>query len=1156
MSPAFPQRTHSLSRPRRNRRAVGHRSPLETTAAIGGLEQLERRELFAVSPIASVDWSTYFGSTNGGDSITSAWVIPATPQNGYGANGDLVVVNYNGQLKGIFTNTLNDSRFADKLVGTKNAETIAQYQVSEDGTRLYVAGTTRTPGWAINGFDTSVGLGNVKASNQVGSDEFGYDFRNNLIRLVQPTQDGFFSSFDMTNVLPSATAGAVTGQANYVTYVGADGEINASKDPYWLNGRDYINSFYVDPRQPEGTAYVAGTSKARIGNATVPADSGSFIDTARDFPEYAQSYDGILYSLKDRPHAPGSDQLNWKTYLSPTTPPTAPPTDDGDVNLDDYIWGGNVQSVDFVWSAHTGADGTGDKLIFMLGKVRASNINGASTVTRIVTMNETQLLNYDPTKATAADRRSRLEKWVNFQDFTYADPIEKIVVNQAARSDGSGTKGPAVFMRYGDMIRKIDLPRDGDVQFTATAFDMNGGAWSGWSKTFDTEIAPTAFSVAPNGERFYIASRVDGYSWSGYPQPAIGDTFPGISGGTGRSGGSDVAILEYNVAAPQANWMMLQGGDGTETPTALAALSDGTVLLMGTTDSKPSTRNPLGWIPSSETDPTKLGDKRRAPVSTANTIGLSTTFRGGTNDGFIVAIKTSNKVASKSEIDVGGVVNATYVPVASGTTAASTVTGTDFGRSAISGAGNERTFRIRNLGTEPLTFTAPQLIIPSWLALKSGSTLPATLAAGASADITFVVKTQTLGSYTGTVQILSNDADEGTYSFSVKAAVITPPPSTFSVAALASSVTEGNTGTTTASFTVTLTPGDPLPTYPLTVRYATQGVSATAGQDFVAIEQGTLTFNQGETTKTVTVTVNGDSSAEPDETFKLVLSAPSQGIISSEAAEATVMIANDDGEPLPLTIGFMPATVRVTEGNSGTRMAELTVGLNQASSTDVTVQYATANLTATAGSDYANSSGTLLIAAGSIQRTIQIPIWGDTAPEADEVFTVTLSDASAGAEITSAAASVTIANDDGAPRLPAVRVSKPSVIEGNSGSPKLSFVISLAKAVSTTTVLSVATVDGTAKAGKDYLAYAGNVTIPAGRSSATVTVNVIPNRTVDGNRTLSLRVSNGGTIVATGIGTIRDDDRAKASASRPVSQFAMAAAFAAYGPTTTTAKKK
>jgi hypothetical protein len=512
-----------------------------------------------------------------------------------------------------------------------------------------------------------------------------------------------------------------------------------------------------------------------------------------------------------------------------------------------------------------------------------------------------------------------------------------------------------------------------------------------------------------------------------------------------------------------------------------------------------------------------------------------------------------------SKIEVAAQMPSGAVAILDGSTSATVATGTDFGKVIIGAAGPRRTFTITNSGSRTLVLQTPSL--PQGFRISGGDAFdPTNLsvpANGGTRTFEIQVDSSVTGTFVGDISFGTNDPSASPFNFALKASVITQPPSTFSVAAEASSVLEGNTGTATARFTVTLTPGNPLPTYPLTVRYAAQGVTATAGQDFVAIEQRTLTFNQGETTKTVTVTVNGDTSSEPDETFKLVLSAASQGVISSDAGEATVTITNDDAPPAPLAIGFVPATVRVTEGNSGTRMAELTVVLNRATTTDVSVQYATANLTATAGSDYAAASGMLVIPAGSTQGAIRIPIWGDTAPEADEVFTVALSAATAGVEINPALASVTIANDDGAIPLPAVRISNPSVIEGNGGSPKLSFVISLAKALRTATVLSVATVDGTAKAGKDYLAYSGTVTIPAGRLSATVTVNVIPNRTVDGNRTLSLRVLSGSAGVATGVGTIRDDDRPTVSRSRQASQFALATAFASYAaaPASTTKKK-
>ncbi|AWM39736.1 Extracellular serine protease precursor [Gemmata obscuriglobus] len=101
------------------------------------------------------------------------------------------------------------------------------------------------------------------------------------------------------------------------------------------------------------------------------------------------------------------------------------------------------------------------------------------------------------------------------------------------------------------------------------------------------------------------------------------------------------------------------------------------------------------------------------------------------------------------------------------------------------------------------------------------------------------------------------------------------------------SVAEGNSGTTALTFTVTLS-APSLQT--VTVAYATADGTATAGTDYTAAS-GTLTFAPGETTKTVTVLVTGDTAAEADETFRLVLSSPVAAVI---AGNGTGTITNDD----------------------------------------------------------------------------------------------------------------------------------------------------------------------------------------------------------------------------------------------------------------------
>jgi hypothetical protein len=109
-------------------------------------------------------------------------------------------------------------------------------------------------------------------------------------------------------------------------------------------------------------------------------------------------------------------------------------------------------------------------------------------------------------------------------------------------------------------------------------------------------------------------------------------------------------------------------------------------------------------------------------------------------------------------------------------------------------------------------------------------------------------------------------------------------------------VTEGNAGTVSAVFTVSLSATS---TQPVTVAYATVNGSAVAGTDYVAAG-GTLTFAPGTLTQTVMVTVNGDTLPEPDETFFVNLSSSTNATIADAQGRGT--IRNDDTSPGSITV--------------------------------------------------------------------------------------------------------------------------------------------------------------------------------------------------------------------------------------------------------------
>src|SRR4051812_41531345 len=115
----------------------------------------------------------------------------------------------------------------------------------------------------------------------------------------------------------------------------------------------------------------------------------------------------------------------------------------------------------------------------------------------------------------------------------------------------------------------------------------------------------------------------------------------------------------------------------------------------------------------------------------------------------------------------------------------------------------------------------------------------------------------------------------------------------------------------------------------------------------------------------------------------------------------------DPVDPLVLSV----ADASVLEGDRGTSNATVAVTLSSASSQGITVSYRTADGSAKAKDDYTAASGTLTFQAGETRRTISVPIKGDRKREANEAFTVQLSNP-VGATINDGGATVTILNDD------------------------------------------------------------------------------------------------------------------------------------------------
>ena len=327
------------------------------------------------------------------------------------------------------------------------------------------------------------------------------------------------------------------------------------------------------------------------------------------------------------------------------------------------------------------------------------------------------------------------------------------------------------------------------------------------------------------------------------------------------------------------------------------------------------------------------------------------------------------------------------------------------------------------------------------------------------------------------------------------------------------SVTEGNAGTSGAGFTVTLSN----PSYQfITVNYVTADGTATAGSDYVT-KLDTATFAPGQLTQPISVTVNGDTTFEPNETFNLNLLGPVNATIADNQGVGT--INNDDAQP---TISIND--VSVSEGNVGTTSAGFTVSLSGASGQTITVNYATADGTATAGSDYVAGGGTVTFTPGQTSQPITVTINGDKAFEANEVFNVNLSGAT-NATIADNQGVGTITNDD---TQPTISIDDVSVSEGNAGTTSAAFTVSLSNWSSQTITVNYVTADGTATAGNDYVTAGGTLTFTPGQTSQPLNVTVnsdLLNEEASLTFNVNLSAAANATIADNqGVGTIMDDD--------------------------------
>jgi hypothetical protein len=210
----------------------------------------------------------------------------------------------------------------------------------------------------------------------------------------------------------------------------------------------------------------------------------------------------------------------------------------------------------------------------------------------------------------------------------------------------------------------------------------------------------------------------------------------------------------------------------------------------------------------------------------------------------------------------------------------------------------------------------------------------------------------------------------------------------------------------------------------------------------------------------------------------------------------------------------------VTIGEGGVT-ATFTISLTAGTDPTASVDWATANGSATAGDDYTSSSGSETVDAGS-SKTVTVPILQDSVDEENEIFTVTLSNAN-GATIDDGSGAGTITDDDTSPSL---AISGPATRDEAAGTATYNVAVSGTSA--STVSVNYSAAGGTATAGADFSLTPGTLTWnPGDTATKQITVNITNDTLDEDDETYSVNLSSpSGATISTGTAntTITDND--------------------------------
>ncbi len=384
---------------------------------------------------------------------------------------------------------------------------------------------------------------------------------------------------------------------------------------------------------------------------------------------------------------------------------------------------------------------------------------------------------------------------------------------------------------------------------------------------------------------------------------------------------------------------------------------------------------------------------------------------------------------------------------------------------------------------------------------KTGNSVNCTLpglSAGSSATITIVVTPKSPGTYTNSASVTGNEVDtdlgnnSATYSTAVLE-IVQFNQIVYSLAesggALSVTVTRTNNGS-------------------ISVQYATESNTATAGSDYTHVS-GTLDFAPGVASKTFTVPIINDTTAEGNESLNLTLSTPNGAVLGNNRRAVLTISDNDT---------FTPATLNFSGVDFGQleSVAPKTVAVSRTgdSTGTVSVNWSAASNTAILGTDFTAPGGVLTFGPGVSSQSFVVNIVNDTTAEGNELGHLILSNITGEAILGQRPrASLTIKDND----VPSsgFKINENYYTAAETGSKLIT--ISRTNSTSAQSVTFSTSNNGTAEAGIDYSAVTTTLDFAVSETSKTVSILILSDTIVESNESVNLTLSNptnGGTLAA------------------------------------------